>query len=264
MGACEASVMHHPSSPEFQALSPFEQLVEVMAALRNPDGGCPWDLEQNHQTLKPYLLEEAYEALEAIEAEDNEKMCEELGDLMLQIVFHAQLARERGDFDAFSVCRAIVDKLVRRHPHVFERGRQLQEADQVLEQWEEIKKREKSAPKSRSALAGVSQGLPALPQAALLQDRAGRAGFAYSSSAAAWAKLQEELGEFHSAPSQEELGDVLFALVSVARQHGMDPEAALRGANRKFRERFARVEQRFPEGLKGRSEEELLGAFREG
>lgn len=253
----------NPSQSAFQALAPFEQLVEVMAALRAPDG-CPWDLEQTHQTLTAYLLEETYEALEAIESGSSEKMCEELGDLMLQIVFHAQLSRERGEFDANDVCRAIVDKLIRRHPHVFDRGPKLDGSAEVLQQWEEIKKTEKGASKGASVLDGVGQGFPALPQAALLQDRASRAGFAYPDKAAAWDKLQEELGEFHAAPSEEELGDVLFALVSVARQHGLDPEAALRQTNRKFRTRFSSLEQRFPDGLRGQTPEQLAAAWREG
>lgn len=252
----------NPSQPEFQALSPFDQLVEIMAALRAPDG-CPWDLEQTHQTLTAFLLEETYETLEAIESGVDAKMCEELGDLMLQVVFHAQLARERGAFDVQEVCRTIVEKLVRRHPHVFDRGPKLDGSAEVLQQWEEIKKTEKGAPQDGSALDGVGQGFPALPQASLLQDRAARAGFAYADKSGAWAKLQEELGEFQAQPSEEELGDVLFALVSVARQHGIDPEAALRHTNRKFRQRFRALEQRFPEGLRTQPADQLVAAWRE-
>jgi tetrapyrrole methylase family protein / MazG family protein len=252
----------HPSQPEFQALSPFDQLVEIMAALRAPDG-CPWDLEQTHQTLTAYLLEETYETLEAIESGVDAKMCEELGDLMLQVVFHAQLARERGVFDIQEVCRTIVEKLVRRHPHVFARGPKLDGSAEVLQQWEEIKKTEKGAKAGGSVLDGVGQGFPALPQAALLQERASRAGFAYADQAGAWDKLQEELSEFQAQPSEEELGDVLFALVSVARQHGIDPEAALRQTNRKFRERFRSLEERFPEGLRTQPPDQLVAAWRE-
>lgn len=233
-----------------------------MAALRAPDG-CPWDLKQTHQTLTPYLVEEVFECIEAIEANDMPQVCEELGDILLQVVFHAQLARERGSFDGDDVCRSIVDKMVRRHPHVFTPGPNLESAEQVLEQWDDIKKREKAEGPSASALDGVSRGLPALSQAALLQKRAARTGFAYSEPEAAWAKFQEEVGEFQEHPSQEELGDVFFALVSVAHQHGLDPEAALRATNRKFRSRFAALEERFPEGFREHLPGDLVAAWKE-
>ncbi|MBX3167214.1 MAG: nucleoside triphosphate pyrophosphohydrolase [Candidatus Eremiobacteraeota bacterium] len=249
----------HPSSPEFQSLSPFQQLVEVVAALRAPDG-CPWDRQQTHQTLTPFMIEEAYECVEALELDDDPKMVEELGDLAFQVVLHAQLARERGAFDVEDVCRGIVAKMVRRHPHVFERNGDLDTPAAVLQQWDQIKKREKP---QTSALDGVSPGLPSLPQAALLQERAARNGFAYPDAEAAWAKLQEELEEFRAQPSEAELGDVLFALVSLAHQHGLDPEAALRGTNRKFRQRYQGLERHFPEGLQARNPEELVSAWRE-
>lgn len=253
----------HPSSPEFQSLSPFQQLVQVVAALRNPDGGCPWDLKQNHQTLTPFMIEEAYECVEALELNDDPKMQEELGDLAFQVVLHAQLARERGAFDVEQVLQGIVAKMVRRHPHVFERQQGLDTPAAVLQQWDQIKKSEKGEKAETSALDGISPGLPSLPQAALLQERAARSGFAYPNAEAAWTKLKEELAEFQAQPSQEELGDVLFALVSLAHQHGLDPEAALRGTNRKFRQRYQGLERHFPEGLKERSPEELVSAWRE-
>lgn len=252
----------HPSSPEFQALSPFQQLVEVVAALRAPDG-CPWDRKQTHQTLTPFLIEEAYETVEALELNDDSKIQEELGDLAFQVVLHAQLARERGAFDVEQVCQGIVAKMVRRHPHVFERNGELGTPAEVLQQWDQIKKREKGEKAETSALDGVSSGLPSLPQAALLQERASRNGFAYPNAEAAWAKLQEELGEFQAQPSENELGDVFFALVSLAHQHGLDPEAALRGTNRKFRQRYQGLERRFPEGFKAKSPEELVQVWRE-
>lgn len=252
----------HPNSPEFQSLSSFQQLVEVVAALRAPDG-CPWDRKQTHQSLTPFLIEEAYECVEALELNDDPKMEEELGDLAFQVVLHAQLARERGAFDVEDVCKGIVAKMVRRHPHVFERNGELDTPAAVLQQWDQIKKREKGERAETSALDGISSGLPSLPQAALLQERASRSGFAYPNPQAAWVKLQEELEEFRSQPSEEELGDVLFALVSVAHQHGLDPEAALRGTNRKFRRRYQGLERQFPEGLKQKSPEELVSAWRE-
>jgi tetrapyrrole methylase family protein/MazG family protein len=251
----------HPASAGFQQLSPFLQLVEIMAALRAPDG-CPWDLKQDHRSLTPFLVEETYECVEAIELADDARMCEELGDLMLQIVFHAQLARERGQFDVDAVCRGIVAKMIRRHPHVFEREQNLGSAQEVLQQWDQIKKQEKGGA-HRSTLDGVSPGLPALPQAALLQDRAARSGFAYRDAAGAWDKLHEELQELKEQPSEAELGDVLFAVVSLAQQLGMDPEAALRQTNRKFRQRFEAMEQRFPDGMQERPSEELVSAWRE-
>lgn len=252
----------HPSSPEFQSLSPFQQLVEVVAALRAPDG-CPWDRKQTHQTLTPFLIEEAYECVEALELNEDAKMEEELGDLAFQVVLHAQLARERGAFDVEDVCRGIVAKMVRRHPHVFERNGELDTPAAVLQQWDQIKRREKGEKSQTSALDGISSGLPSLPQAALLQERAARSGFAYPDAASAWAKLQEELEEFRAQPSEEELGDVLFALVSVAHQHGLDPEASLRGTNRKFRHRYQGLERQFPEGLKEKNPSELVRAWRE-
>jgi len=252
----------HPNSPEFQSLSPFQQLVQVVAALRAPDG-CPWDRQQTHQTLTPFMIEEAYECVEALELADDTKMREELGDLAFQVVLHAQLARERGAFDVEEVCRGIVAKMVRRHPHVFERQQDLDSPQAVLLQWDQIKKQEKGEQAETSALDGISSGLPSLPQAALLQERASRSGFAYPNAAAAWAKLEEELAEFRAQPSQDELGDVLFALVSVAHQQGLDPEAALRQTNRKFRQRYQGLERQFPEGLKEKSPEELVNAWRE-
>lgn len=240
--------------------SPFQELVAIMQRLRGPNG-CPWDLKQNHQTLIPYLIEEAYELIEAIEANDSLAMREELGDLMLQIVFHAQLASERGDFNADDVCRAINDKMVRRHPHVFGQQAGLESAEEVLQQWEVLKSQEKEGP--RSVLEGVSSGLPALPQAALLQQRVRRQGFAYPDVESAWSKFEEELCEFRSSPSPEEFGDMLFALVSVAHFHGIDPEAALRSTNRKFRQRYQRLEERFSGSLPQQSSETLHAAWNE-
>lgn len=249
------------SSAEFLDLSPFDQLVAIMAALRGP-GGCPWDLEQTPRSLTPFLLEEACECIEAIEGDDPEAVREELGDVLLQVVFHAQLASEQGRFDAHGVCRAIVDKMIRRHPHVFGEAGALQDAGQVLTQWEQIKKAEKGEP-GRSILDGVAQSLPALPQSALIQDRARRSGFRYAHTHQAWDKLREELDEFRDEPTHDELGDVLFAAVSLASMYGLDPEAALRSTNRKFRRRFAGMEKQAGGNLTAHTPEQLKAMWQE-
>ncbi len=234
--------MLDPTSQAFIALTPFEQLVEIMAALRAPDG-CPWDREQTHQTLTRFLLEETYETLEAIDNGDTDAMCEELGDLLLQIVFHAQLAREAGTFVIDDVCKSIVDKMVVRHPHVFGGGQKLANGAEVLQQWEQIKLAGKGQKKRSSLMEGIPRGNPALLMAERIQDRAAEVGFEWPDSAAAFGKLKEELAELEADPSEEELGDVLFAAVSLARKLKVDPEAALRATCRKFVDRFQRLEE---------------------
>jgi len=253
--------MLDPTTPAFQALTPFEQLVEIMAALRAPDG-CPWDREQTHQTLTRFLLEETYETLEAIDRGDTEAMCEELGDLLLQIVFHAQLAREAGTFVIDDVCRSIVNKMVVRHPHVFGSGEKLENGAQVLQQWEQIKLAGKGKKKRSSLMEGIPVGNPALLMAERIQGRAAEVGFDWPDAGAAFAKLKEELGELEAEPGEEELGDVLFAAVSLARKLKVDPEAALRATCRKFVDRFQQVEARFNGDLKGVPESELLTAWK--
>lgn len=233
--------MLDPTSPTFQALTPFEQLVEIMAALRAPDG-CPWDREQTHQTLTRFLLEETYETLEAIDQGDNDAMCEELGDLLLQIVFHAQMAREAGTFMIDDVCRSIVTKMIVRHPHVFGSGEKLANGAEVLQQWEQIKLAGKGKKKRSSLMEGIPVGNPALLMAERIQGRAAEVGFDWPDTGAAFRKLHEEMGELEAEPGEEELGDVLFAAVSLARKLKVDPEAALRATCRKFVERFQRLE----------------------
>ncbi len=247
-------------SSGFLEQTPFEQLVSIMTALRSP-GGCPWDLEQTHQTLKRYLVEETFETIDAIELGDFDELKGELGDLLLQVVFHAQLAKEAGHFDSDAVCASIVDKMIRRHPHVFGQGADLENGEQVLAQWETIKQKERAdkgeAPR-KSRLDGIPRSLPSLSFADKLQGKAAKVGFAFSNFQQAWDKLQEELHELQSQPSEEELGDVLFACVSVARQLKIDPELALRKANQKFTLRFAALESKAGEQLGSLGPEQLL------
>ena len=226
-------------------------LVRVMARLRDPEGGCPWDLKQTHATLRSYVLEEAYEVAEAIDADDPDKLCDELGDLLLQVIFHAQLAREEGIWDLEDVCAAIVDKLVRRHPHVFG-GVKVAGADDVLTNWNAIKAREKFGQERTSILDGIPTSLPALIRALEISKRAVKAGFEWPDTEAVLAKVDEELAELRAeieqgAPTDKieaELGDLLFTLVNVARRLKIDPEEALREQLRRFDRRFRHIEGR--------------------
>ena len=247
---------------EFRNLHPFLQLVEIMEALRAPDG-CPWDRAQTHRTLTRYLLEESYETLEAIEQDNSPELCVELGDLLLQIVFHAQVAREAGRFVIDDVCRAIVDKMIRRHPHVFSSAPKLADGAQVYQQWEDIKQREKSDPgqKRKSRLQGLPTALPSLALAERMQERAAQVNFDFPDAEQAWEKLREELGELERDPSAAELGDVLFACVSLARKLSIDPEAALRATCEKFRQRFQGVEAHFGDSLSLQEPAALIEAW---
>ncbi|MEN6478637.1 MAG: nucleoside triphosphate pyrophosphohydrolase [Anaerolineales bacterium] len=219
---------------------------EVMARLRAPDG-CPWDREQTHESLRTYLLEETYEVLAALDAGDTQELCEELGDLLLQILFHAQIAEESGEFRLSDSIAYAIAKLVRRHPHVFA-DVEAQSPEQVLQNWEQIKRQERidNGQGRRSMLDGLNQALPALAQALKIQERVARVGFDWTDEAQVRAKLDEELAEFAAAPDSaaqaRELGDVLFALVNIARWHGIDAEDALREANARFGRRFRAIE----------------------
>jgi tetrapyrrole methylase family protein/MazG family protein len=207
---------------------------------------CPWDREQTHETLKSNLIEEAYEVVDAIEEGSPEKFAEELGDLLMQILLHAEIASGRESFTLDDVIGSIADKLVRRHPHVFG-DLDVKDQDTVLANWERIKRSEKEG---RSTLDGVPKHLPALASAKRLQEKASRVGFDWESAEPVLEKVKEEIGELASAPRERvesELGDVLFALVNLARFLEVDPEHALRGANRRFSERFRRMEERTKE-----------------
>jgi tetrapyrrole methylase family protein / MazG family protein len=224
-----------------------ERLVEVLAALRAPDG-CPWDREQTHETLRRYLIEEAYEAIEAIDNNDLEHLKEELGDVLLQIVFHAQIADEAGMFNFNDVTDTIITKLERRHPHVFGDVK-VESADDVARNWEEIKVREKNR---ESVLEGIPKALPALLHSFKLQRKAARVGFDWENVDGALDKVKEELSELYDAKNQgndrahieEEIGDVLFAIVNVARHYGIDPELALKKTCTKFERRFSFMEEK--------------------
>ena len=238
--------------------STFAELVAIMARLRGADG-CPWDRQQTHATLKPYLLEETYEALEAIDAEDDAELCKELGDVLLQVVFHAQIAAEEGRFDIEAVGQAIVDKLIRRHPHVFDDAR-ADGADEVLRRWEQIKKQERQeqGEAAPSSLEGIPKHLPALMRAHQIQARVARQGFDWDGIDGALDKIEEEFAEVRkawetggAAAVEEEFGDLLFSLVNASRFLNVEPEQALRRAVAKFERRFRALE----EAVHARSEE---------
>jgi MazG family protein len=226
----------------------INKLLEVMKKLRDPDQGCPWDVEQSFATIAPYTIEEAYEVADAIDREDVDDLRDELGDLLLQVVFHAQIAAEAGHFDFSDVAAGIAEKMIRRHPHVFGSASE-REAGKVEGSWEEIKERERSAGDDASELAGIARALPALKRAQKLGKRAGRVGFDWPDRQGVHAKIQEELVELEKAAGardatgiEEEFGDMLFAVVNLARHLEVDPERALRGANRKFERRFRDME----------------------
>jgi tetrapyrrole methylase family protein/MazG family protein/ATP diphosphatase len=227
------------------------RLLEIMARLRDPAGGCAWDLEQTFATIAPYTVEEAYEVADAIQRGSMGDLAEELGDLLLQVVFHAQMAKEAGLFDFDDVARGIGAKMVRRHPHVFGDAGARGAAEQT-EAWEEIKAVERAGKAGRTAglLDGVAIALPALTRAAKLSGRAARAGFTWPDIAGVLAKLHEEVAELEAeievgdtAKAREELGDVLFVCANIARELGVDPEDALRESNAKFVRRFEFIER---------------------
>jgi XTP/dITP diphosphohydrolase len=262
------------------------ELVAVVARLRDPAGGCPWDLEQTHASLVPFVLEEAHEVADAIRHGDDRHLAEELGDLLLQVVLHAQIASEAGRFNLEQIARGISAKLVRRHPHVFA-GAEAADSAAVRRSWEAIKAEETqqrqaaqggevepSASPLSDRLAGKLRGQPALAGAMTISRKAAAAGFEWDAIDGVWAKVHEELDELKEAvaeaqasgdPShaQEELGDLLFTLVNVARWCGLDPEAGLAGTNRRFLDRFSRVEAALGGDLQGRSIQELEGLWQQ-
>jgi ATP diphosphatase len=244
--AVGAPAPFEPDPQRVLALDPrsVETLLAIMSALRTPGTGCPWDLEQNHETIAPYTIEEAYEVADAIARGDMPDLCEELGDLLLQPIYHAQLAAEAGHFTFLDVVEAVVRKMIRRHPHVFgdEKARSAGVAKGF---WEDNKSSERKTAAGEGALAGVALALPALMRAAKLQAKAARVGFDWPHVDLVYEKINEELDELKSAPEKnrlEEFGDLLFAAVNLGRHHGLDAEAALRLANSKFERRFAFIE----------------------
>lgn len=236
------------------------RLIEIVDKLRSKDG-CPWDREQTHKTLRENLIEEAYETIDAIDKEDDKELEEELGDVLLQVVLHSQIAREEDKFSVDDVARGIADKLVRRHPHVFGDVK-VKDSAQVIDNWEKIKKKEK--PERVSALSGISQAQPALMTAMKMSKKAVKAGFEWPTEESLWECFFSEIEEFKDsvrngdfAHMQDEFGDILFSLVNVARWYKIDPELALVGANRKFKTRFQTMEDMSEKPLKEYSCDEL-------
>ena len=232
--------------------SSFDRLVAIMDRLRDP-GGCPWDREQSVHTLAPYFLEEAYEVVDAIASGDPDKLCEELGDLLLQIVFVSRIARENGSFDIDAVSDGISEKMIRRHPHVFG-DRQVEGSAEVMRNWEDIKREERSSEPEASVLDGVPKSLPALLKAYRMTEKAAAVGFDWRKPIDVMDKMREEMAELEAelaagdevvdARVRAELGDVLFVMANLARHLGVEPETALQGTNATFSRRFQAMEER--------------------
>ncbi len=235
---------------------PFDALLQLMDILRS-EGGCPWDREQDLQSLKPYLLEETYEVLEAIDSGDPARLRDELGDLLFQVVFQARIGKENGSFDALAVCRAIHQKMVRRHPHVFGEVK-VGSSTEVTVNWEKLKAAEGEGGLRRSTLSGVPRSLPSLLRAFRIAEKAGNVGFDWPDRPSLEAKIDEEWGELHEALEEgdrqhiaHEYGDLLFAMASLGRFIGTNPEDALQRAADRFTRRFGHVEARLGEGGRG-------------
>lgn len=232
----------------------LQRLVEVVAQLRSPEGGCPWDLAQTPETLIPYVLEEAYEVVDAIRQGNPEAIADELGDLLLQVVLQAQIFSEAGQFDLATVAELITEKLIRRHPHVFGEV-EVESVDQVKQNWEQIKATEEQSHPQEPVmlspkLSRYARSLPPLTAAMKISHKAAGVGFEWENVEGVWEKFHEELGEFEQALQSEpkenqqaELGDLLFTIVNLARWYDLDPEEALRGTNDRFIQRFSQVEQ---------------------
>ncbi len=243
-----------------EASKDISRLIEIMEALRQPETGCPWDIVQTFETIKPYTIEEAYEVADAIERKDMDDLCEELGDLLLQVVFHSRIAEEEGKFSFGDVVHAVTAKMIRRHPHVFAAS-DADTPETVKVQWDEIKAQEKRDRAMRRAASGISEDFkagflgsvhrtqPALTEALKLQEQAARVGFDWSEPEPILDKIEEEIRELREAMAggnpakvKDELGDLIFALVNIGRHVKADPENALRGTNTKFRRRFRHIE----------------------
>ncbi|MCO4836596.1 MAG: nucleoside triphosphate pyrophosphohydrolase [Oceanospirillaceae bacterium] len=239
-----------------QTSDAMQNLLDIMAQLRNPDGGCAWDLKQDFRSILPHTLEEAYEVADAIESDDRIQLRDELGDLLFQVVFYCQLAREEGSFEFADVAQTMADKLIRRHPHVFgdsahddNQDGSVIDAEQVLKNWESIKQNERDAKQQHSVLDDVPSALPAMQRSAKLQKRAANVGFDWPNPTPVLANMAEELEEVKQAFASgdkdhtlEELGDLMFACVNMARHLKQDPEQVMRGANAKFERRFRFLE----------------------
>ncbi|MEW5856834.1 MAG: nucleoside triphosphate pyrophosphohydrolase [Cyanobacteriota bacterium] len=239
--------------PQNSALEALQQLIEVVAQLRSPNGGCPWDLAQTPQTLTPYVIEEAYEVVDAIRTGDKDAIAEELGDLLLQVVLQAQIARESGQFSLTDVVQGLTQKLIRRHPHVFGEV-EVKTAEEVHENWQKIKAAEKGETTQDTQqlsrkLTRYSRTLPPLMAGMKISQKAAAAGFEWENIEGVWAKFHEELAEFEEALQQEdeahqqaELGDLLFTVINLARWYDLDPSEALQGTNQRFIQRLKKME----------------------
>lgn len=234
-------------------LDALNRLIDIVAQLRHPETGCPWDLQQTPESLIPYVIEEAYEVVDAIRSGDKIAIAEELGDLLLQVVLQSQVAHDEGDFDLTVVANGIADKLVRRHPHVFG-DVEVSTTEEVHRNWEQIKAAEKGETHNPDVLSPkllkYNRTLPPLMAATKISQKAAKAGFEWDTIDGVWEKFHEELDEFRTAIAEEprenqeaELGDLLFTLVNIARWQGLDPSAALQGTNRRFIQRFEKVEK---------------------
>jgi MazG family protein len=247
-------------------LENLKKLIETIALLRSPQG-CPWDREQTHKSLRENLLQETYEALDAIDKGDDENLKEELGDVLLQVVLHSQIASEDNKYTIDDVAKAINDKLIRRHPHVFA-GLEVKNSDEVMVNWEKLKRQEK--PERKSALSGIAETLPALLAAQELSKKAVKSGFEWTDVQSLWDCFRSEIEEFkqdveknNKKGMEEEFGDILFSLVNVARWHGIDPEIALIGANKKFKKRFQLMESMASKDLAEYNIDELEAFWQE-
>ena len=228
----------------------ISRLLEIMKRLRDPKDGCPWDIEQTYETIAPYTIEEAYEVSDAIDQGNWHELEGELGDLLLQVIYFTQIGSEDGHFSFESVVKNVSDKMVRRHPHVFGEKKQYKSTDQQITDWEEIKEKERSKSTPSKTLDGIAKNLPALTYATKLQKRAARVGFDWPDISGVTDKISEEIDELNEARNElsfeaqeEEYGDLMFVLVNFARHLKIDPEKALRGANKKFKKRFEQVEK---------------------
>ncbi len=235
-----------PDDPIFSSKPGMERLLQIMQRLRDPETGCPWDIEQTLQTIAPYTIEEAYEVADAIDRLAFEDLRSELGDLLLQVVYHTAITKEMGQFSFQDVAESISQKMIDRHPHVFGSENRDKSAEQQTKDWEEIKALERSKRAETGVLDGIAQNLPALLRAVKLQNRAARVGFDWPDAAHVLDKIEEECRELVEAQTQEhvfeEFGDLLFVIANLARHLKIDPEAALRAANAKFTRRFNDVE----------------------
>ncbi len=251
--------MSHPGSG-------MSRLLAIMSRLRDPRGGCPWDLEQTFASIAPHTIEEAYEVVEAIESGDRAALRDELGDLLFQVVFYAQMGREEGCFDFETIAAAICDKMERRHPHIFldADAPKVADAEAQVRAWEETKAAERAAKAADGVLDGVSTALPAITRALKLQGRAARVGFDWPEAADVLDKIEEEIGEVRqelpgASPDrlEDEVGDLLFACVNLARKLKVDPESALRRCNRKFETRFRHIERELAKAGRSPAEADL-------